>query len=147
MWLRKLRSDISFASSGRIMDVGWSPKTHTGVCQNIWCHNSGNYSTITYNPTPIHSNFIFLPCIKFWQKGSGEDDIARSFKILYCSVNIIRVIKKGEAGRGMWHAWATREVHRGVWWGHLREGDHLGDLGINGRTVLKLIFMKWVGRD
>jgi hypothetical protein len=42
----------------------------------------------------------------------------------------------------MWHVWATREVHRGVWWGDLREGDHLEDLGINGRMVLKLIFVK-----
>jgi hypothetical protein len=30
-----------------------------------------------------------------------------------------------------------REVHTGFLWGDPREGDHLGDLGINGRIILK----------
>jgi hypothetical protein len=36
-------------------------------------------------------------------------------------------------------------VHTGFWWGHLREGDHLGDPGIDGRIILKWIFKKWDG--
>jgi hypothetical protein len=36
----------------------------------------------------------------------------------------------------------TREVHTGFWWGDLREGDHFGDLGIDGRIILKSIFKK-----
>jgi hypothetical protein len=36
-------------------------------------------------------------------------------------------------------------VHTGFWWGNLREGDHLEDLGIDGGIVLKWIFKKWVG--
>jgi hypothetical protein len=40
-------------------------------------------------------------------------------------------------------------VHTGFWWGDLREGDHLGDPGIDRRIILKLIFKKlggaWTG--
>jgi hypothetical protein len=31
----------------------------------------------------------------------------------------------------------------GVWWGHLREGDHLEDLGIDRSIILKWIFNRW----
>jgi hypothetical protein len=37
-------------------------------------------------------------------------------------------------------------VHTGFWWGNLREGDHLEDLGFDGRVILKWIFKKWWGR-
>ena len=35
------------------------------------------------------------------------------------------------------------EAYRGFWWGNLRERDHLGDLGIDERIILRLIFKKW----
>jgi len=62
---------------------------------------------------------------------------------LYSSPNIIRVIKSrrirwtGHAARkgGDWGTW--------VWWGNLRERDHLGDPGTYGRIVLRWIFRKW----
>jgi hypothetical protein len=38
-----------------------------------------------------------------------------------------------------------REMHTGFWWGDQREGDHLGDTGIDGRIILKWIFGKWDG--
>jgi hypothetical protein len=43
-----------------------------------------------------------------------------------------------------------REGHTGFWWGDMREGDHLGDLGVDGRITLKRIFktcdggMDWI---
>jgi hypothetical protein len=35
---------------------------------------------------------------------------------------------------------AEREVHTRFWRGDLREGDHLGEAGIDGRIILKWIF-------
>ena len=48
-------------------------------------------------------------------------------------------------GRGMWHAWGAGDVHGGFWWGDLMERDHLEDLGIDRKIVLKWIFKKWDG--
>jgi hypothetical protein len=41
-------------------------------------------------------------------------------------------------------------VHTRLWWGDLREGDHLGDTGVGARIILKWIFkdcdggMDWI---
>jgi hypothetical protein len=32
----------------------------------------------------------------------------------------------------------------GFWWENLREGDHLGDPGIDGRLTLRWVFRKWM---
>jgi hypothetical protein len=37
------------------------------------------------------------------------------------------------------------EVHTGFWWGDLREVDHLEDVGVDWRIILKWIFKKWDG--
>jgi hypothetical protein len=37
----------------------------------------------------------------------------------------------------MWHVWAIEEVHTGFWWGNPRERDHLKDLGVDGKIILK----------
>ena len=42
------------------------------------------------------------------------------------------------------------EAYTGFWWGNLREGDHLGDQGVDGRIILRWIFRQkdvgmWTG--
>ena len=35
------------------------------------------------------------------------------------------------------------EVYTGLWWGSLRERDHLVDSALNGTIILRQIFGKW----
>ena len=43
-----------------------------------------------------------------------------------------------------YHVRVRREVYTGFWWGNLRERDHLGDPGIDGRIILGWTFRKWM---
>jgi len=44
----------------------------------------------------------------------------------------------------MWQVWGRG--HTGFWRENRKEKDLLGDLGVDGRITLKLIFKKWDGR-
>jgi len=65
-------------------------------------------------------------------------------KVLYSSPNIDWVIK---SRRMRWAGHVARMVERrGVyrfWYRNLRERDHLGDPGIDGKIILRWIFRKW----
>jgi len=36
-----------------------------------------------------------------------------------------------------------REVYTGIWWGNLREGDHLENPGVEGSVILSWMFRRW----
>jgi hypothetical protein len=44
---------------------------------------------------------------------------------------------------GACSTYGEREAYTGFWWGILRERDHLGDPGLDGRIILNWIFKKW----
>jgi hypothetical protein len=44
----------------------------------------------------------------------------------------------------MWHIWDGRDAYR-VWLVDLRERDHLDNLHVDGRILLKYTFEKWDG--
>ena len=37
------------------------------------------------------------------------------------------------------------EVRTVFWWGNMRERDHLGDPGVDGRIIFRWFFRKWKG--
>jgi len=61
---------------------------------------------------------------------------------LYCSPNIVRVIKSRIRWTGHVARMGRGEVYTGFWWVNLREKDHLEDTGIDGRIILRWIFRK-----
>jgi hypothetical protein len=43
----------------------------------------------------------------------------------------------------MWHVWERGKLHTGFWSGDQRERDHLDDLSLDGRIILKCICKVW----
>jgi hypothetical protein len=52
-------------------------------------------------------------------------------------------IRRNEMGGACSTMGVREEVHTGIWWGDLKEKDHVEDTGVDGMTLLKLIFKKW----
>ena len=63
---------------------------------------------------------------------------------LYCSPNIVRVVK---LRRTRWAGHVARMGKErgciGSWWGNRRERDHWGDLGVVGWVILGWISRRW----
>ena len=71
-----------------------------------------------------------------WRKLHNEE-----LNDLYSSPNIVRVIKPRRMRLAV--HWGRGKAYIGFWWRNLRERDHLGDPGLDGRIILRWIFRKW----
>jgi hypothetical protein len=49
----------------------------------------------------------------------------------------------------MWHVWESGKVYTDFWWGHMKERDHLEDLGLDVRVILNMGLpdLGWGGMD
>jgi hypothetical protein len=47
----------------------------------------------------------------------------------------------------MWYGWVTDEMRTQFMWGDPRERDHLYDLCVDARIILKCTFEQWGGMD
>jgi hypothetical protein len=74
-----------------------------------------------------------------WRKLRNEE-----LNDLFSSQNVIRVMKliTRWAGYAARMRGEERCIQR-LWWGYLRERDHLKNPGIDGRRILRWIFRKW----
>jgi hypothetical protein len=69
--------------------------------------------------------------------------LLRELNDMYSSPNIVRVIKlRRIRWAGPVARMGERRGYTGFWWGNLREEDHLGDPGVDGRMILRWIFRK-----
>jgi len=83
--------------------------------------------------------------------GPRRDEVTGKWRLhneelndLYCSPNIVRVIKSRRMG---WAGHVARMGEErgciGSWWGNRREGDNWGDLGVDWWIILGWISRRW----
>jgi len=72
-----------------------------------------------------------------WRKLHNEE-----LNDLQSSPSIVWVIKSRMRWAGHVARMRRGETYTGFWWGNLRERDHLGDLGVDERTILRWILRK-----
>ena len=66
----------------------------------------------------------------------------KSSKVYFIIIYNCRSYREEWDARGMCNVWGKGGAYTGVWWGNLRERDHMEDSGVDGRIILRWIFRK-----
>jgi hypothetical protein len=75
--------------------------------------------------------------------GTGRECITRSY--MMCTPNIIRVIRSRRMRWAGHVAFTEKTGAYRFWWAHVRERNHLEDLGVGRRIILKWILRSVMG--
>jgi hypothetical protein len=87
--------------------------------------------------------------LRVFENGVLRKPQNEEFNELYCSSNSLSDKIENKMG-GHVARMGEKNVYTGFWWGNLRERNHLGNTGVDGRNILRWIFRKsdvgeWTG--
>jgi len=74
---------------------------------------------------------IITLVVSFCKDGKSSVNVKLWFLVVYVH------------GLGMWRVWVRRGGCIGSFWGNRKEGDHRGDLGVDGWVMLGWISRRW----
>ena len=110
-----------------------------------------HFRTNRYLPLYSITHFVLLtvhPCIIIfkWSQLGAHCFSVYVFQLLYTfRANVCPSSEELNHlnDRRMWRVWVRRWGFIGSWWGNRREGNHWGDLGVDGWIILGWISRSW----
>ena len=92
----------------------------------------------------LRRSIYFMVILKYiWKNSMGEEIFSGTSGLNSNNCPGGRGLHYTVPSDGMWRVWVRRGGCIGSWWGNRREGDHWGDLGVDGWIILGWISRRW----